>query len=209
MSIVNLAKTRPEPEVEVKYELSTNGRHTFVCGHCGALATSVTGMRGHGDGTEYVKVYVCPGCQLPTVFGPGGDQLPGVPPGAPVSGIDNEDLNALYEEARRAAAANSHTACVLACRTILMHIAVDKKAEEGKSFIDYVNFLDSKGYIPPDGKAWVDYIRKMGNLATHDIILMRKEDSDALISLVEMLLKVIYEYPSKVPASSPPQKTGT
>jgi len=40
-----------------------------------------------------------------------------------------------------------------------MHIAVDTGAKEGESFKQYVDYLDNNHYVPPDGKAWVDYIR--------------------------------------------------
>jgi hypothetical protein len=46
---------------------------------------------------------------------------------------------------------------------MLMHIAVEKSAKEGLSFFEYVNFLSNEGYVPPNGKHWVDHIRKKGN----------------------------------------------
>ncbi len=83
-----------------------------------------------------------------------------------------------------------------------MHIAVDLKAAEGLSFLDYVEYLAAKGYVPPNGKAWVDHIRKKGNEANHEIVLMEKQDSEQLIDFVEMLLKFIYEFPNRVPKSA-------
>jgi hypothetical protein len=87
---------------------------------------------------------------------------------------------------------------VLASRKILMHIAVEKGAEEGKPFLSYVEYLASKGYVPPDGKSWVDHIRSKANEANHEIALMEPADAEDLITFVEMLLKFIYEFPSKV-----------
>ena len=83
-----------------------------------------------------------------------------------------------------------------------MNVAVIEGAPIGGSFVSYVEFLDSKGYVPPKGKGWVDYIRKRGNEANHEIVLMNDADAKALILFVEMLLKFIYEFPSLVPASS-------
>jgi hypothetical protein len=74
-------------------------------------------------------------------------------------------------------------------------------------FINHATTADI-GYVPPNGKAWVDHIRKKGNEANHEIVLMKKEDSQELISFVEMLLKFIYEFPNRVPKSTaavPPQ----
>ena len=80
----------------------------------------------------------------------------------------------------------------------LMNIAVSKGAKEGLSFQEYVNYLDSKRYTPPDSKEWVDHIRKKGNEATHEIALKTKNDAIELINFVEMLLKFIYEFPGKM-----------
>ena len=88
------------------------------------------------------------------------------------------------------------------CRKILMNIAVDKGAKSGKGFYDYVEYLDQKNFIPPDGKEWVDYIRKRGNEANHEIQLMEAEDAQALIYFVEMLLRFIYQFPNMVPQAS-------
>jgi hypothetical protein len=83
---------------------------------------------------------------------------------------------------------------------MLMNIAVDQGAADGLKFIEYVEFLASNGFIPPNGKTWVDHIRKKGNEATHEIALMAQADAEELVSFVEMLLKFIYEFPSRVPS---------
>ena len=80
-----------------------------------------------------------------------------------------------------------------------MHIAVEKKAKPGESFISYVEFLANAGYVPPDGKPWVDHIRKKSNEANHEILLMKSEDANELLIFAEMLLKFVYEFPSRVP----------
>ncbi len=80
-----------------------------------------------------------------------------------------------------------------------MHIAVDLKAAPNLSFLQYVEYLAAQGYVPPNGRAWVDHIRAKGNEANHEIVLMQKNDSEELISFIEMLLKFIYEFPNRVP----------
>lgn len=118
-------------------------------------------------------VYVCPHCDRPSFF-QGTDQVPGIAPGAEVSHLPTE-LEAIYKEARRCVSINAYTSAVLACRKLLMHIAVQQKANPGQSFIQYVEYLANNGYVPPNGRGWVDHIRKKGNEATHEIILMSKE----------------------------------
>jgi len=115
-----------------------------------------------------------------------------------------KDVESLYEETRKCTSAGAHTAAVLACRKILMHIAVDQKAKEGLSFLDYVEYLANNGFVPPNGKRWVDHIRKKGNEANHEIALMSQDDAKDLVSFAEMLLKFIYEFPNRVPKAAVP-----
>ena len=83
-----------------------------------------------------------------------------------------------------------------------MHIGVQEKAEENRSFLFYVEYLSEHGFVPPYGKSWVDHIRKRGNEANHEIVIMKDADSMALITFVEMLLRFIYEFPNLVPPPS-------
>ncbi len=83
-----------------------------------------------------------------------------------------------------------------------MNIAVDQGAKEGLKFIEYVTYLSDNGYTPPNGKHWVDHIRKKGNEATHEITVMSENDAKELIVFIEMLLRFIFEFPSMVPNKS-------
>jgi Domain of unknown function (DUF4145) len=86
---------------------------------------------------------------------------------------------------------NSFTSAVLTCRKLLMHIAVEKGAPTGQSFLEYVEYLAEKHYVPPDGKGWVDHIRTKGNEANHVIKIMSSDDAKDLIEFSEMLLKFV------------------
>lgn len=79
-----------------------------------------------------------------------------------------------------------------------MNIGVQEGAAEGKSFVFYIDFLAEKGYIPPNGRGWVDHIRKKGNEATHEIALMNRTDAEELLTFTEMLLKFVYEFPNSI-----------
>ena len=70
------------------------------------------------------------------------------------------------------------------------------------TFIDLHNnqypaerFGDEIGDLP-DGKEWVDHIRNVGNDANHEIIIMKNETSKELLTFMEMLLKIVYEFPN-------------
>ena len=86
-----------------------------------------------------------------------------------------------------------------------MNVSVSVGAGAGLKFIEYVEYLAANGYVPPNGKGWVDHIRKKGNEATHEIQIMGEQDAKDLISFSEMLLKFIFEFPNKIaPLNKPP-----
>ena len=172
---------------------------SYQCGFCSNKVSSEKGMRNYegqrGQSNSYV--YLCPECQGPTFITANREQYPSPVFGHPVSSVP-EDLAQLYDEARKCAGHNCYTSSVLTCRKILMNIAVSQGAKVGLRFIEYVNYLSEAGYIPPNGRHWVDHIRKKGNEATHEIELMGKVDAQELVIFVEMLLKFVYEFPNMV-----------
>lgn len=171
----------------------------FTCGHCGRFVASEKGSQAvDAGGNPAASLYICPQCMKVTFFDEGGVQIPGSAFGGVVEGIDEKGVEDLYEEARQCTSANAFTAAVLCCRKLLMHIAVSKGASEGLKFIEYVEYLAENNYIPPDAKDWVDHIRDKGNEANHEITIITKAEAEELLSFMEMLLKVIYEFPSRI-----------
>jgi hypothetical protein len=179
----NLMETRPHP---------------FHCGHCGY---NVSSALGYGSQFTLAFISICPHCDKPTFFDLHNNaQVPGVVPGSQVKHLP-ETLESLYGEARNCCGVGAYTASVLASRKQLMNIAVSQGATEGLRFIDYIEYLEKNGFIPPNGRGWVDHIRKKGNEATHEIALMTQADAEELITFSEMLLKFIYEFPARIPAA--------
>lgn len=175
----------------------------YRCGFCGYEVANDKGFQYFSPGGGvHGTVVLCPNCQRPTYFDEQERQYPGIVPGNAVAHLPKE-LESLYREARNCCGVSAFTASVLTSRKILMNIAVEQGAEPGLSFIKYVEYLAEHGYIPPNGKGWVDHIRKKGNEATHEISLMSHEDANELVSFVEMLLKFIYEFPNRVPKTDP------
>lgn len=178
--------------------LKTIDSKEFICGYCGSHIASNLGWEGIDEVEKNVAVkhwiFICHNCRRPTYLTAYGLQVPGVKYGRSVEEVPKL-VNSLYEEARSCTSANAFTASVLCCRKILMNIAVSKGDKPGKYFTEYIDYLENKNYIPPDGKEWVNHIRDKGNEATHKIEIMEKEDAEELISFVEMLLKFIYEFP--------------
>jgi len=175
----------------------TVSKRRYVCAFCDS---NVGPSHGYdSDANRYILI--CPTCDRATVFND-NIQAPAPLLGNKVTNVPPE-INSLYNEARACTGKNAFTAAVLACRKLLMHIAVDKGAPEGKPFIDYVQYLSDKNYVPPNGKGWVDHIRQKGNEANHEIKIMEEQDALDLITFIEMLLKFIYEFPSRIPPKQP------
>lgn len=178
----------------------------FLCGFCGRNVTSEKGWNlcDHPDGSGGTvgMIRVCPSCNGPNFF-TDHFRAPTLALGRSVEHVPDE-VASLYDEARTCTGSNCHTAAVLCCRKLLMHIAVAQGADGGLKFIEYVNHLVENGYVPPNGKGWVDHIRERGNEANHEIVMMSRKHSEDLLTFIEMLLRFIYEFPAKItpPASS-------
>jgi hypothetical protein len=172
---------------------------TYTCGYCGNVVAS---SRGFSTGDNIHRaIHICPHCDHPTYM-QGRNQTPGVAPGTDVQSLP-ADVEALYREARNCTAVAAYTSAVLACRKLLMNIAVSQGDDPGKTFVQYVEYLANAGFVPPNGKGWVDHIRRKGNEATHEIALMSLQDAEDLITFSEMLLKFVFEFPNRVPPATP------
>lgn len=181
-------------------ELKSLSSVTYVCGHCG---DKVASEKGYTNDWGHFVITICPACNLPTIMGVNEQsERIRMPTNAPGHSVPNlpDDLNRLYEEARRSSGAGAYTASVMASRKMLMNLAVKEGAEKNKSFRWYVDYMVDNGLVPRNGQVWVDYIRSKGNEATHEIDLMTEDDSTVLLACVEMLLRFIYEFPSLVPS---------
>lgn len=167
---------------------------TYVCGHCGAFVGTNRGWMTTRAGN---RIYICSSCSEPTYFGPRG-QIPGVPYGGDVEFIPPESA-AIYREARNCMTVSAYTAVVMLCRKLLMHVAVAEGAKEKDTFAGYVEHLVAAGYVPPKSRGWVDRIRLKANEANHEIPPIQRADAEELIALSEMVLKLVYEYPGRMP----------
>ena len=174
---------------------------SYVCGHCGESISSNSGYYGkYSNGQVPVAIYICHSCSKPTFYSfENSYQVPGSPFGAPVKHIQSKEVETLYEEARNCMSVNAVTAVALCLRKLLMNLAVAEGAQEGISFVQYINYLEQEGFVTPKNKAWVDYIRKMGNMATHEIKVVNREEAEQLVLFCEMLLKSNIEYPASLP----------
>ncbi len=169
----------------------------FICGYCGDTVYSDVGLRlglrNDGSGVRVGGVFICPSCKGPNCFDRNLAQTPGALPGSPIKHLPKQ-VDQVYEEARACIQANANTAAVMLLRKILMNIAVEETAQEGKAFVYYVDFLLENGLVPKKAKPWVDQIRKLGNKANHSIESHSRDEAEKVLSFVEMILKTNYEY---------------
>lgn len=183
------------------YNMSKLLSKSFTCGYCGCVVGNDRGYKNEDDYNcihDLNKIYICPNCNNPTYFDVNNKQYPGVKAGNPVKYIDKEEVSSLYDEARSCFSVNAYTSVALCCRKLLMNISVDNGAEENKKFAYYVSWLDENNFILPNAKEWVDQIRKIGNEATHEINIISKEDAEKSLKFIEMILKLVYEFPAMV-----------
>lgn len=183
---------------DLMYPLSMT--HAFICGHCGERVASNVGLQKQGPPVNSIKdgvLFICPHCKKPTYF-EGNQQIPGVSYGADVGNLP-ESVASLYHEARSCLKVSAFTASVLATRKLLMNVAVSVGAAPGAPFTSYVAHLQNAGYIAPKSVGWADHIRSKGNEATHEIPAIDRKDAEELVNFVEMILKLVYDYPTRGP----------
>lgn len=165
--------------------------HSYHCGHCNrdVLGHIVASY----DTTEGVnKWLLCTSCGNGSVLTKDNILYPSSLVGKNLEGLPSDTATA-YLEARRCFSINAYTACELICRKILMHVAVEKQAEEGKSFEYYVDHLASLGYVTTPMKPWVDLIRAHGNKSTHKLEAPDPKRAESTLLLTSLFLEIIYE----------------
>lgn len=194
------------------YRLTWDGVQTipgidYTCAYCGREVGSVSGWQGTGrfltqrgevesiDGSTPYWVAACPRCGRPTFFA-GDQQIPGSGFGEDVDHLP-ADVDRLYDEARRCMTVGAYNAAVMVGRKLLMNVASTRGAPAGQSFKAYVSFLEEQQAITGDMKPWIDEIRELGNDAVHELPDMARDEAEALLTFVAMLLKIVYEYPER------------
>lgn len=168
----------------------------LVCGYCGEHVAPSKGYCISTRDRHIAYIYQCPHCKNPIIyFITDNESIPGAMFGREVKNLP-ENIHALYNECRTCYANQCYTSAQMIARTLLMHIAVEQGADAGWSFARYVNYLNDNGYIPPNGRQWVDFIRTSGNVANHEIVIKEKEETEKVITFLSTLLLVIYELPN-------------
>jgi hypothetical protein len=155
-------------------------------------------------------IAICPRCNYPTLLLTSPpSQVPAPLFGGQVTALP-PDVERFYGEARRCGSVEAWAALALLCRTLLMHVAVEKgTAKIGDRFEPCVEGLDKAGWIPTGGREWVDEVRRVGNKAAHRADPVTREEAELIMHFVELLLRNVYEAPARFARSRPPAPDGS
>ncbi len=82
----------------------------YVCAFCGVEVAPNEGYISQIQGLPqpYATISICHRCSNPTFFSVNNEQYPGSPSGRKVDGVSDQDVEKLYEEARRCTSLDFH-----------------------------------------------------------------------------------------------------
>lgn len=168
------------------------------CGHCDQkLSIDILLSFKHGT-TLFFYVGQCPSCGGPIIIDNINDKT--FPPSREFINVESlpENISTLYDEIRDAFSVEAYTCAVIAARTLLNHIAVEKGADKNRNFTYYVEYIVDEYFGKRDAKIWLDKIRSYANDSVHHLEIATKENTKSIIKFIETILKIIYEYPAEV-----------
>jgi Domain of unknown function (DUF4145) len=189
------------------------------CGHCGRdVGAEVVFVEGVAPASlqsasfqvpQGQTVWLrCPACgegSVRTAVRPrvGTIVFPGPLPAEDVPNLP-DDVKGAWIEARRAYSVGAYTASEIMCRKILMHLAVDKAGSApGRSFVDYINDLQTQNYIMAGLQPVVDQVRNRGNKANHELPASTQQEALVTLTITQHLLIGVYELPALPGSTSP------
>lgn len=173
----------------------------YTCAYCkNRVAGIVLNVFQSYPGT--VVWLQCPHCHEGSVKSSSGVVFPISMAGDDVGHLPDA-VKDVYEEARYCLTFRAFTAVELMCRKILMYVAADKGANQGKAFAYYVEHLQTIGYITAPMAGWVDQIRRNANEATHELPSVTEERATNTLYFVTALLRNVYENPGRYAISQP------
>lgn len=171
---------------------------TITCPYCGVRVrtTSTTRIVDVSSGAIKYHIHKCPECFMPVIIGLDGKIIPQsqLLPFEDVRFLP-PSIEKLYNECRKCYLNECYHSVIMVSRSLLMHIAVDKGDVAGRKFIQYLDYLETQGYIGSQNKPWVDKIRTIGNKYTHQLDEATEEDAKKVIVFIKQLLGDLYEMP--------------
>lgn len=171
---------------------------SWICFFCGERVAGLPkGWRIVTSSNRHLGwVRICNACNFPTFFLANDKPALQGPYGRPLRRVP-DDSRRVYDEARQCCSIEAYSAAVLLCRKLLVHIAHDLQPESPKerrqTFAQYIDWLNDNGYIPPNGKGWVDWLKDRGNAENHEIVEATRNEAERIVDLSYALLLWNYE----------------
>jgi len=128
------------------------------------------------------------------------------PASAPLAnpdGVTGQELQA-WQEVRDCLGVGAHTAAVMLCRKLLLHVAaahgLPAKGDNDRApgFYQAVQHLETEGIITRHMRPWVDRIKEVGNDASHELPHIERDDAMDVATFTEQLLRLAYELPARM-----------
>jgi len=173
------------------------------CPSCGGTQMVVVGFT-HTKTTKWLR---CANCGFGLVKN-GPTTWPATAPLRTPDGLPVLERDA-WTEVRNTLGVGAHTAAVMLCRKMVLHVAIAAGLDpvgsngQGPSFGRSVGFLQEQGYITPPLKLWVDRIRDVGNEANHELPAIEASVALDVAEFTLQLLVLMYELPARMNASTP------
>jgi len=178
-----------------KKDISTK---TITCPYCNVRVQAESNTRIIDAETGAIKYHIhkCPECFMPVIIGLDGKIIPQ----SQILPFDDvrylpASIEKLYIECRKCYLNECYHSVLMVARTLLMHVAVDKGDNTGKSFAQYISYFETNGFIGSQNKEWVDKIRTIGNKYVHQLDEATSEDAQKVITFIKQLLGNLYEMP--------------
>lgn len=182
-----------EGDIKHPSYVEPTGVFSYLCGHCKHQTSGR--VVAYYPTNQAIKWLLCTNCGNGSVSAAGNQIFPTTKFGEDIEGLPNE-IQKAYDEARNCFSVGAYTATELICRKILMHVGVEKGANDSQSFEFYIDYLKKSGYVTEAMKSWVDLIRTHGNKSTHKLDAPDSTRAESTIKLTAQLLKIIYEMKS-------------
>ncbi|MEK6824156.1 MAG: DUF4145 domain-containing protein [Nanoarchaeota archaeon] len=174
--------------------ISNRVSKSFICWNCNKQVASEKAYATYDPSIRYSSfIYICPHCNAPNIYDDEKREVLLPLPGKEINKLP-ENILVVYSEIRKCMQSGCFNGAIMLMRKLIMHIAVEERAEEGKNFIEYIDYLYNNGNIPKKSKNKSDSVRTLGNNTNHKIENRTSEEAQNCFELVELLLKVNYEF---------------
>ena len=170
----------------------------FICWNCNKeIASEKAYLSYSRDGSYYpIAMHICPFCNAPILVDDEKKEVLLSLPGKEIKKLP-ENLEIIYSEIRKCMQSKCFNGAIMLMRKLIMHIAVEEGDNEGKTFVEYVDFLCDNGIVPKKSKNKADSVRTLGNSANHEIENRTQKEAENCFEFIELLLKVNYEFADK------------